>query len=119
LQSICFQKITSGQTIAFLGGERCNDTDGTLRVTCKIEREAIGKGCLILRVSGQITGEHVDTFKTLLEQETGPLTLDLKDVRLVDGEAIKLLTIRESNGTRIINCPRYIREWIRRERDKT
>jgi len=53
----------------------------------------------------------------MLEQESRPLTLDLKNVRLVDDEAVKLLAIHESNGVRIDNCPLYIREWIRRERE--
>jgi hypothetical protein len=61
----------------------------------------------------------VDTLRTLLEQESNALTLDLKDVRLVDGEAVKLLAIHESKGVRLDNCPPYIREWIRREREAT
>jgi hypothetical protein len=59
----------------------------------------------------------VETLRTLLEQESGALTLDLKDVRLVNGDAVRLLAIHESNGVRIENCPLYIREWIRRERE--
>jgi len=85
-------------------------------VTCKIHREAVGADRVVLRVSGRITGDHVNTLRTLLEQESGALTLDLKDVRLVDGDAVKLLAIHESRGVRIENCPLYIREWIRRER---
>jgi hypothetical protein len=88
-------------------------------VTCKIDREAIGKSRLVLRVSGRLTGDYVNTLRTLLEQESSALTLDLKDVRLVDGEAVKLLAIHESNGVRIDNCPLYVREWIRREREAT
>jgi anti-anti-sigma regulatory factor len=84
--------------------------------TCKIHREAIG-GRIVLRVSGRLTGENVNTLKTLLEQESSALTLDLKDVRLVDDEAVKLLAVHESIGVRIDNCPLYIREWIRRERE--
>jgi anti-anti-sigma regulatory factor len=84
--------------------------------TCKIHREAIG-GRIVLRISGRLTGENVNTLKTLLEQETSTLTLDLKDVRLVDDEAVKLLAVHESIGVRIDNCPLYIREWIRRERE--
>ena len=72
---------------------------------------------MVLRVSGRLTGNHVNTLRTLLEQESRPLTLDLKDVRLVDIDAVKLLAIHESNGVGIDNCPLYIREWIRRERD--
>jgi anti-anti-sigma regulatory factor len=86
-------------------------------VTCKIHRQAIGQGRVVLRISGRLTGDHVDTLRTLVEQESDALTLDLKDVRLVDGEAVKLLAIHESKGIRIDNCPLYIREWIRRERE--
>ena len=86
-------------------------------MTYKIHRQAIGQGRVVLRISGRLTGDHVDTLRTLVEQESDALTLDLKDVRLVDGEAVKLLVIHESKGIRIDNCPLYIREWIRRERE--
>ena len=72
---------------------------------------------MVLRVSGRLAGKNVDMLRTLLEQENNVLTLDLKDLRLVDGDAVRLLAIHESNGVRIDNCPLYIREWIRRERD--
>ena len=86
-------------------------------MTCKIHREAVGKDRVVLRVSGRITGDHVETLRALLEHEGSALTLDLKDVRLVDGDAVKLLAIHESHGVRIDNCPPYVREWIRRERE--
>ena len=86
-------------------------------LTCKIDREAIGEGRVVLRVSGRLTGDHVNTLRTLLERESSALTLDLKDVRLADSEAVRLLAIHESNGARIDNCPLYVREWIRRERE--
>ena len=86
-------------------------------MNCKIHRQEVGEGRVLWRVSGRLTGDHVDTLKTLLEQEGSRLILDLKDVRLVDGEGVKLLAIHESNGVRIDNCPLYIREWIRRERE--
>jgi hypothetical protein len=75
---------------------------------------------VLLRVSGWITGDNVNTFRTMLEQEkSGALILDLKDVRLADNEAVKLLAIHESKGARIDYCPLYIRERIRRERQAT
>jgi hypothetical protein len=86
-------------------------------VTCKIHRQAIEEGRVVLRVSGRLAGNNVDMLRTLLEQESNVLTLDLKDVRLVDGNAVRLLVIHESNGVKIDNCPLYIREWIRRERE--
>jgi len=85
-------------------------------VTCKIQREAIGEDQVILRVSGHITGEDVSTLKALLEQESGVLILNLKNVRLVDGDAVKLLATHEANGVTISECPPYVREWIRLER---
>lgn len=100
-----------------LPGTLRNSTAEPFTVTCKIHRQVDGADRVVLRVSGRLTGDHVDTLRTLLEQESSALTLDLKDVRSVDGEAVKLLAIRESNGLRIDNCPLYIREWIRRERE--
>ena len=75
---------------------------------------------MLFRVSGWITGDNVNTLRILLEQEKGSaLILDLKDVRSIDSEAIKLLAIHESKGARIDNCPLYIRERVKRERDAT
>ena len=89
-------------------------------MTFRIHRQAIGEDRVLLRVSGWITGENVDTLRYLLEQEkSSALILDLKDVRLADSEAVKLLAIHESNGARIDNCPPYIRELLRRERGAT
>jgi anti-anti-sigma regulatory factor len=88
-------------------------------VTCKIHRQPIAEGLVVLRVSGRLAGKNVDMLRTLLEQENNVLTLDLKDLRLVDSDAVRLLAIHESNGVRIDNCPLYIREWIRREREAT
>jgi hypothetical protein len=44
-------------------------------------------------------------LRTLLEQERSRVALDLKDVFLVDREAIKLLAFHESNGAELRNCP--------------
>ena len=52
----------------------------------------------------------------LLEQEGSAVAIDLKDILLVDREAIKLLASRESNGAELRNCTAYIREWVTRER---
>lgn len=74
---------------------------------------------MILRISGRITSQDVDMLHGLLEQESSAVAIDLKDVLLVDREAVKLLAVRESNGTELRNCLTYIREWITRERADT
>lgn len=61
----------------------------------------------------------MDLLRGLLEQETSALVLDLKDLLLVDGEAVKLLAFYESNGAELRNCLAYVREWIKKERAAT
>ena len=69
-----------------------------LTVTSKIHRQVVREDRVILRVRGRITGDDVNTLRTLLEQESSALTLDLKDVRLVDGDAVKLLAMHEAKA---------------------
>jgi anti-anti-sigma regulatory factor len=85
-------------------------------MTCRIERLGIGECPVILRISGQISGQGVDLLRALLEKETTALVLDLQDLLLVDREAVKLLALRESSGVELRNCSAYIREWITKER---
>ena len=69
----------------------------------------------MLYISGRIAEEDVDTLRALLEQDKGIVAIDLKDVLIVDREAIKLLAVSESNGVELRNCLAYIREWVTRE----
>jgi hypothetical protein len=84
-------------------------------MTCRFDRRAIGKDRAMLHISGRIAEEDVDTLRPLLEEEKGVVAIDLKDVLIVDREAIKLLAVSESNGVELRNCPPYIREWVTRE----
>ena len=84
-------------------------------MTCRIDRRVIGQDRAMLYISGRITEEDVGTLRALLEQEKGVVTIDLKDVLIVDREAVRLLAVRESNGVELRNCPAYIREWVTRE----
>jgi hypothetical protein len=70
---------------------------------------------VVLCISGRITAQHVDMLRALLEQETGAVAIDLKDVLLVDREAVRLLALIGTNGAELRNCPAYIREWVSRE----
>ena len=85
-------------------------------MTCRIDRVVAGPGLLILHISGQITGKDVDLLRSLLEQEGNVVAIDLKDVLLVDREAVRLLALSELDGAELRNCPAYIREWVTRER---
>jgi ABC-type transporter Mla MlaB component len=71
---------------------------------------------LILLLSGKLTGEHVNTLRNVLREESGALAIDLKDLSLVDRDAVQLLALAEFNGTELRNCPKYVRQWVNRER---
>jgi len=58
-------------------------------------------------------------LRGVLEQEPGGFAIDLKNVLLVDREAVKLLALNEANGAELRNSPAYIREWVTRERAET
>jgi hypothetical protein len=88
-------------------------------MSCRIDRLVIGEDLVMLRISGRISGHDVDMLRALLEQEKSSVAIDLKEVLLVDREAVQLLALRESNGAELRNCPAYIREWVTREREDT
>lgn len=45
------------------------------------------------------------------------LVLDLKEVKLVDRDAVRFLARSEADGARLRNCSAFIREWILQERN--
>ena len=42
--------------------------------------------------------------------------LDLREVTLVDVEAVRLLVACENRGVDLLHCSPYIRRWVARER---
>jgi hypothetical protein len=87
-----------------------------MTMSCRIDRITSSENPVVLSISGGITGEHVDMLRGELEQESDGFAIDLKNVLLVDREAVKLLALWEANGTELRRCPPYIREWVTRER---
>jgi len=80
-------------------------------------RKFTDANAVVLRVSGRIEAEELaELEKAVSLEETAPqkIELDLENVRLVDQQAVMFLARCEVNGTRIRNCPSYIREWIER-----
>jgi hypothetical protein len=86
-------------------------------MNCRIDRLVDGENLVVLRVSGRIQAEHVETIRELLGREKDGVAIDLKEVILVDREAVRLLALSEANGIELRNCPAYIREWVSKERD--
>ena len=72
---------------------------------------------VVFSLSGHIEMEDVAELQRLLSLEAeGDIALDLRDVILVDREALKFLARCETKSIRLEHCPAYIREWIDTER---
>jgi hypothetical protein len=84
----------------------------------KVERTDEGE-LVILSVSGRIEQQHLAELRDVLIAEAGSrnLILDMREVRLVDQDAVAFLSYCETDGAELRNCPPYIREWIERDRE--
>ena len=82
----------------------------------KLTRAANGE--VVWTLSGRMDAENVIELNSLFksEAEGRRIVLDLKDLTLVDREAVRFLERCETDSIKLKNCPAYIREWITRER---
>ena len=82
----------------------------------KITRAANGE--VVFKLSGRMDVEDLTELETLMnsEGEGRRIVLDLRDLTLVDQDAVSFLKRCESDNITLRNCPAYIREWITRER---
>lgn len=83
----------------------------------KIRRKA--NGDVVLTISGCLQADNLEELSALLRAEQGQrgLVLDLKDLVIVDGDAIRFLCASEQDGIVLRNCPRYVSAWMECERD--
>jgi hypothetical protein len=82
----------------------------------KITRATNGE--VIFTVSGRMDAEHLAELTTLLSSEANgcSITLDLRDLTLVDQDTVNFLERCEAGNIQLKNCPAYIREWITKGR---
>ena len=85
----------------------------------KIQRSANGR--VVFKLSGRIEAEDVKELQQLLalEKPGQDVVLDLRDVTLVNQDAVEFLARCETDGTKLENCPAYIRVWIERVKGRT
>jgi anti-anti-sigma regulatory factor len=85
----------------------------------KIQRSSNGR--IVFMLSGRIEAEDVKGLRELLALETAgqQLVLDLRDVTLVNQDAIQFLSSCEADSIKLENCPAYIREWIEQAKGRT
>ena len=86
----------------------------TLRIDISDERDRV-----VFTLTGRIQAEQVSELHALLKSDLPDhsLVLDLREVKLVDRDAVRFLGEIEAQGARLRNCSAFVREWISRERD--
>jgi len=74
-------------------------------------------GEVVIKLSGRMDGENIGELEALMTSEADGrrIVLDLRDLTLVDQDAVSFLKRCEEDNITLKNCPAYIREWITRE----
>jgi ABC-type transporter Mla MlaB component len=87
-------------------------------MTFRIETAARGV-FTVFTLSGRIEKQAIAELRRLFEFQTSyrHIVLDLKDVSVVDRDAMCFLVRCEADGVKLENCTPYIREWMEREKD--
>ena len=82
----------------------------------KIQRSSNGQ--VVIKLSGRMNAENMRQLETLVRKEADDrrIVLDLRDLTLVDQDAVSFLRRCEEDNITLKNCPAYIREWITRGR---
>ena len=80
----------------------------------KIERT--GNGQALFTLSGRIEAEEIKELRQLLALETSghQVIFNLRDVTLVNQDAVNFLAQCEADGIKLENCPLHVRTWIDR-----
>ena len=81
----------------------------------KLEQSSDGEQSAI-RIIGRVRSEHLGEIANEMRISGNNVFLDLEDVTIVDVEVVRFLAQCEKEGTELLHCPSYIREWISRER---
>jgi hypothetical protein len=87
-------------------------------MTFRIETAARGRFTVFI-LSGRIEKEAIAVLRRLVEPrpDSRDIVLDLKDVSVVDRDAVSFLARCEADSIKLENLTPYIREWMEREQE--
>ena len=86
-------------------------------MTFRIEEVAAGPP-KTFRLSGRIRSAELDVLRAAVSDQPPGTILDLRDVNLIDAEAIRFLASCEDQGMELLRSSPYIRDSISRERKR-
>ena len=81
----------------------------------RMKRQSDGKTTIIWLI-GRIRAEDLEEIKKQIDDGSEQTVFDLGEVTIVDADVIQFLNARELEGTPLVACPPYVREWILRNR---
>ena len=72
----------------------------------------------LLKLVGRIASPDVQELKALIAEMPNPVALDLREVELVDLDAVRFLAALERRGLALRNLPPYVRAWVLLESER-
>ncbi|HZM27547.1 MAG TPA: hypothetical protein VFB89_09330 [Gemmatimonadales bacterium] len=84
-------------------------------MTLRIER-TWAAGRVVVRLTGRMQAEFLPDLQKEIEETEAKPALDLKEVTLVDVEAVQFLITCDNDGVSLLHCSPFIRQWMARER---
>ena len=102
--------------IQFAGAPTVLQAEGA----CMLRIERSGNGQVLFTLSGRIEEGEIQELQQLLASEKSgqQLIFNLRDVTLVNQDAVKFLAHCEAHGITLENCPLHIRTWIDQVKDR-
>jgi hypothetical protein len=86
-------------------------------VTYRVER-SVASRAVIFAVSGIVNATRAADLRSRVDRERDVKVLvDLRDVTLVERDAVPLLADVRGRGAKFVNCPKYLQLWMVAERD--
>jgi hypothetical protein len=78
----------------------------------RIQKASNGK--IVFTLSGRMAPEDIHELRRLfgLEAQAVRIVINLKELVLVDGDAVEFLAGCEAAGMTLKDCPAYVRRWI-------
>lgn len=86
-------------------------------MTLRIEQVSQGART-ILKLIGQLHSNDLEQLKVEMQSQGPGMAFDLDELTLVDAVVVRYLGECEERGVELLNCPPYIREWIKREKGR-
>ena len=87
-------------------------------MTLKIEK-IVRKRRTTVRLIGRVQAKDLPEVARQLEESGPSAVLQLDEVTLVDVDVVRFLNRCEKEGMRLVDCSAYIREWMRREQNRS